>query len=228
MSRIVLALCVVVVTPSIVRADEAVSVDQVYLESARTAASRGDCETAAFLGEQLREVNPGYYEAAYLADPVIAGCGVVAAVPPPQAEQRMFRPPSSVVPASAFGAVDTGAPAKRTRSTYYGSMIAFDLAWLATGLSVMPDVDSEGAFWLYAGAWVVGPAIVHGAHGNAEQAGHSLLRRLLIPPAVAFGGALLGGSGGDEYGALGGFLLGGITGMAVAAIWDWARAYVDR
>jgi hypothetical protein len=43
-------------------------------DSARTAAREGSCESVAFYGRRVRELDPAYFEAVFVRDPVIANC----------------------------------------------------------------------------------------------------------------------------------------------------------
>lgn len=135
----------------------------------------------------------------------------------------------ALAPAAAvLLASGSAAAQQQAEEQWYGwqTLIALGTSYGVVGVGAAADVE-----WL-AGIGVLGylvaPPVVHLAHGEAAKAGGSLALHVGLPVATGLlGYGIVCGAGGCSgelgfLGALGGFMLGGVVGMAAANIIDVA------
>ena len=125
----------------------------------------------------------------------------------------------------------------KTRRSYASRLMLVDLPVILTFLPAMDaanDDDSGAGIAVaigYAAVYLIVPPLFHDAAGNHAQADRSIARRLGYPALGLLGGFAIGAAGGgnceDLCGVVGGLAGAGI-GTVLAAVVDWAKAYVER
>lgn len=130
---------------------------------------------------------------------------------------------------SGIALADEDPPPKKSEEVWYGwQTLLVDVTAVALLSVRTPGAERDSVPWVGLGTYVMGPPLVHLAHGSPGKAGASAAIRVLGPiggAALGFGGGMLLG-GGDGMGAivLGalGFVVGGTLGYAGAVATDAA------
>jgi hypothetical protein len=102
----------------------------------------------------------------------------------------------------------------------YQTLIPDGISIIAFLGSITSGIEEIG--YIAAGTYALTGPIVHGAHGHWDRAGLSLGMRVLLPPALTYGGAYLGGSTDSRTwdGLVLGVLIGGTIGILTPPIID--------
>ena len=159
------------------------------------------------------------------AETVPFGPGATPARPTASSAPRRAAPPPPPPPPPAEDEDERPKPGQ-----WYGyQTLAVDLAGLAVGALSIRAGSGELAL-VSLGTYVVGPPVVHFAHGNVAKGFGDFGLRLGLPVGGALVGVgvgcLLGGCGGRGdfagYAAAFGGLVGGASGGVAAMILDWA------
>jgi hypothetical protein len=157
------------------------------LQSARSAARDGRCDTISIIGARVRAIDPNYYATVFAGDPQIASC-----------RQGMpFRPPSSAAAIASTPAPSVDQellPSEIVEVKSPGTALALSLGVTAGGVALAylaEDLDHDGngnadaLGTLGSIAFFVGPTVGHIYAGNTWNTG---LKWRLAGLGVSFGG----------------------------------------